>query len=419
MMIMISMAVFFTLDVPVTSRYNPRNSSLIATMGPIISSTQGHAFGESCHEFCVTKKNPCLTGLGFKRMVADDIQSCEALCLYTGPCHRYSYNLLTSQCTLYSENDSLSSLHSFTKLDSNRYYIMGEKSCSLARQERHIPCKDTEELLNLGNQGVVIQNRYNGKCLNVRNNGPMMWDDCASPALWTFSARGEIYNKMGNSTNGEVQVSISLIEPEDRKKCLSANFNSNDQGHIILVPCSPSDPRQALELRQNSLLIQERCYHTLYANQNGPLSIRQSVRDDKGEQLTYKFYLVQRSEIRKGAICFKEKLSVKNGQLIGNSKQNYFVPDSNITLQCDQGYGIEKQGWPTRATVKCEGKKTRLPKCSKVKLMLATTKNVSATVSVMINVVQAGIILSLVAALVTIKRSTVSDKDDTKTQEQL
>ena len=384
----------------------------------MISTAVSHAFDASCHEFCVENKNPCLTGLGFKRMIADSIQSCEALCLYTGPCHRYSYNLLTSLCTLYSENDSLSSLHSFTKLDSNRYYIMGEKSCSLAQQENHIPCRDTEELLNLENQGIVIQNRYTGKCLKVRNKSPLMWDDCSSAALWKFSARDEIYNnKMGNSTTGKVKIFISLVEPGDRKKCLSANFNSNDQGNIVLVPCSPKDPRQALELRSNSLLIQERCYHTLYANQDGPLSIRHLVRDNKGEQLTHKYYFLQPSEIRKNAICFKEKLSIKNGQLTDNSKQKFFVPDTNITIQCDQGYGLQKHGWATSANVTCVGKKTRLPKCSKVKL--TKTKSVSATVSVMMNVVQAGIILSLVAALVVIKGSTGSAKDDPKTQEQI
>ena len=306
-------------------------------------------------------------------------------------------------CTLYGYGRPYDALYRPTRIEamSDEYIVMGRRSCSRIHPKMDIPCRENQDLLSVSEQGILIKNLNDMKCLTIKRSGVVSWASCNSAERWSFSA--EITEKMLNrmmDLSGIANMQITISPTNDRSKCLTIlsevnRGNTALRGNrLYLMNCSDSvyDDWQRIDLIKNTQWADKKCLYNMYKRGN-PIYVQQT---SSSSTKLNDVYFILPTEIKE--LCFKDSLQIENGQLVDEFRKPFYLPGTNITARCDEGYGFEDHNFVRELQVTCLDGKTRVPNCSKVR-----KTNALPGLLAFGNIIQAVISLSMFFALVIIR----------------
>ena len=290
---------------------------------------------------------------------------CLYFCRYHPTCEHFEFRPLTSKCGLLSgipiyeiptstdiiENDVLSP----------KFSISGNEYCIRSGEAVRYGCKTTDCVLQRSVEGLFIQNAWSGRCLSIDETPgkTLKWRTCVSASLWRFElivqkTSGELHTKVHPANDLSLCLESSLFDGV-LLPTLSLSGCSNFMAQVMVLNRSFNFDTFGV---QRNFGISGIDLFYLYTDETA------SETQNPKKSLTDVRFLTY-SEIK--GPCYHRNLKVKNGKILDEtSEPPFYLPDTNLTVQCEEGYGIKKNGFSQHGWFRCENELTQPPRCSKV-----------------------------------------------------
>lgn len=357
---------------------------------------------ELCHHFCALEPDFCFTGPGFQRFQAADLASCQQYCLLTEPCKKFSFNILTLLCTLFSNSNNLSR-GGKVYAPQDKFLVAGARKCL----DLNLACRDKEELLAAGE--VLIRSRRLGKCLSIRfRESRLVWVKCTKAVTWQLEQVG--MGEWQQESAGEqklVKISARRRPGQCCECCLS--LDRMGRQHLGCArSCSSREETQVLKLAQSGMWMEDSCFYTLFRYHESLIShpTRLGI---GGVEMQFLLPGDNRGP------CSKEQLERRGamvvsqgGTVVGDQGAPFILPNTNVTLRCQEGFTFMTQNPVRELQVLCRDANTRPPDC--VKLQQREDEGLVMRVLAAGNGLQGCIILYLLMLLLALRRTRSRDR---------
>ena len=297
----------------------------------------------------------------------DNFVQCINFCRYYPSCEHFEFRPLTSKCGMLSEipfNEIPTSTENDEIDVPLKLSISGNKYCIRSSEAVRYGCKHTDCVLQKSAEGLLIQNAWSGRCLSLDETPEetFKWRTCVSASLWSIELvvqkkTGELHTKVHPFNDLSLCLKSRLFDGV-LLPTVSLTKCSNSMSQVLVM--NRSFNFDTYRMQHNFMLSGINLFY-LYTDKTA------SETQNPSKSLTDVRFLTH-SEVK--GPCYHRNLKVKNGKILDKTSAPFYLPDSNLTVQCEEGYGIKKNGFSQHGWFICENELTQPPRCSKVKTLL-------------------------------------------------
>ena len=326
----------------------PPSQTKLAPSGSDAINIERAATPRPCFHYFKKPSNSCtphhvFTVLGGK-------EECWKYCKVMKECSSFSVNLTSLTCSIYS--DLMAYTNAVSSHDKNS--VMGSKSVCL---EFDKTCPGASSLAEVASGGGLIIKTLHHQCLTTTDRHIkradttfrfISWNRCSNADRWSIN---QLVNK------GTEDVKISL---EGTDECLTKFKSNDDIPTLALAPCQRDDPSQEILLIHSNFSCIFSLHRSITTKIERPGLIRNVYIKSVGDPvLQYLFRLEREWE----EPCRMKHLKIAKGAVNNIEDKPFFLPGSNITFQCQKGYGVKIDGYTNEFQQSCSQDMV-LGKCS-------------------------------------------------------
>ena len=326
----------------------PPSQTKLAPSGSDAINIERAATPRPCFHYFKKPSNSCtphhvFTVLGGK-------EECWKYCKVMKECSFFSVNLTSLTCSIYS--DLMAYTNAVSSHDKNS--VMGSKSVCL---EFNQTCPGASSLAEVASGGGLIIKTLHHQCLTTTDRHIkradttfrfISWNRCSNADRWSIN---QLVNK------GTEDVKISL---EGTDECLTRFKSNDDIPTLALAPCQRDDPSQEILLIHSNFSCIFSLHRSITTKIERPGLIRNVYIKSVGDPvLQYLFRLEREWE----EPCRMKHLKIAKGAVTNIEDKPFFLPGSNITFQCQKGYGVKIDGYTREFQQSCSQDMV-LSKCS-------------------------------------------------------
>ena len=282
------------------------------------------------------------------------VLECWEFCRLNRNCHSLTFNALSAECTVFRADTANSFYRLATFYQTTGKDCMEEVYLSSGVRIREFTLPRNTSSLAKERTGIWIVKKYDtskNECLGVsvedghNSNFEILWKSCKREDLW----------KVSTSVNENMQIVYKICLKDDINCCL-------DESHKI-----PNSICRNATYKYNLPYDQREVYLQVSSMSRITVVFRVNVvKRYPPIVTTNKFDVTLIELIKAPKPCYPSQFQIKNGAIISENSQPFFLPGSNVFIECNKGFGVKKLNFSTIQTVKCTERMYFLP-CSRMK----------------------------------------------------